>query len=41
VPEVNRVLKQWKQMSVMMKKVRKMGKAGMMRAGLSGILPKM
>ena len=41
VPEVNRVLKQWKQMSVMMKKVRKMGKSGMMRAGLSGILPKM
>ncbi len=41
VPEVNRVLKQWKQMSVMMKKVKKMGKAGMMRAGLPGILPRM
>ena len=41
VPEVNRVLKQWKQMSVMMKKVKKMGKSGMMRAGLQGILPRM
>jgi len=41
VPEVNRVLKQWKQMTVMMKKVKKMGKAGMMRAGLQGILPRM
>jgi len=41
VPEVNRVLKQWKQMAVMMKKVKKMGKKGMMRAGLPGILPRM
>jgi signal recognition particle subunit SRP54 len=41
VPDVNRVLKQWKQMSVMMKKVRKLGKSGMMRAGLQGILPRM
>ena len=41
VPDVNRVLKQWKQMSVMMKKVKKLGKSGMMRAGLQGILPRM
>lgn len=41
VPEVNRVLKQWKQMSVMMKKVKKLGKSGLARAGLQGILPKM
>lgn len=41
IPEVNRVLKQWKQMSVMMKKVKKLGKKGMMRAGLEGILPRM
>ncbi len=40
VPEVNRVLKQWKQMSVMMKKVKKLGTKGMMRAGLPGILPR-
>ena len=41
VPEVNRVLKQWKQMTVMMKKVKKLGKTGLARAGLQGILPKM
>ena len=40
VPEVNRVLKQWKQMSVMMKKVKKLGKTGLMRAGLQGIMPR-
>ena len=41
VPDVNRVLKQWKQMSVMMKKVKKLGPKGMARAGLPGILPRM
>ncbi len=41
VPEVNRVLKQWKQMSIMMKKVKKLGTKGLMRAGLPGILPRM
>ncbi|MCG8693940.1 MAG: signal recognition particle protein [Minwuiales bacterium] len=41
VPDVNRVLKQWKQMSVMMKKVKKLGRKGVMRAGLPGIMPRM
>ncbi|HZD25497.1 MAG TPA: signal recognition particle protein [Alphaproteobacteria bacterium] len=37
VQEVNRLLKQFKQMSGMMKKVNKMGKKGMMRGGLPGM----
>ena len=41
IPQVNRVLKQWKQMTIMMKRVRKLGDKGLMRAGLSGILPRM
>ncbi len=41
VQEINRVLKQWKQMSIMMKKVKKLGNKGLMRAGLPGILPRM
>ncbi|MDP6874098.1 MAG: signal recognition particle protein, partial [Alphaproteobacteria bacterium] len=41
VQEVNRLLKQFKQMSGMMKKVSKMGKKGMMRGlpGLGGAMP--
>ncbi len=37
VQDVNRLLKQFKQMSSMMKKVSKMGKRGLMRHGLPGI----
>ncbi|MFP6704455.1 MAG: signal recognition particle protein [Alphaproteobacteria bacterium] len=37
VQEVNKLLKQFKQMSGMMKKVSKMGKKGMMRGGLPGL----
>jgi signal recognition particle subunit SRP54 len=37
VQEVNRLLKQFKQMSGMMKKVSKMGKKGMLRGGLPGL----
>ena len=39
VPDVNRVLKQFKQMGQMMKKAGKMGKKGMMRGG--GMMPGM
>ncbi|HVM79525.1 MAG TPA: signal recognition particle protein [Stellaceae bacterium] len=39
VPEVNRLLKQYQDMADMMKKVSKLGKKGLMRGGLSGILP--
>jgi len=43
VPEVNRVLKQFKQMSTMMKKAGKMGKKGLMRGGglPPGMMPPM
>jgi len=43
VPEVNRVLKQFKQMSTMMKKVGKMGKKGLLRGGglPPGMMPPM
>lgn len=37
VQEVNKLLKQFKQMSGMMKKFNKLGKKGMMRGGLQGI----
>ena len=39
VQEVNKLLKQHQQMVGMMKKVNKMGKRGMMRGGLQGLLP--
>ena len=39
VQDVNRVLKQHKQMALMMKKMGKMGKKGMMRGGLGGMMP--
>jgi signal recognition particle subunit SRP54 len=38
VQDVNRLIKQFKQMSTMMKRVGKMGKKGMMR-GMQGMLP--
>lgn len=39
VQDINRLIKQWQQMSEMMKKFRKMGKKGMMRSGLKNLLP--
>jgi len=39
VPEVNKLLKQHMEASRMMKKVRKMGKKGLMRGGLGSLLP--
>jgi len=39
VPEINKLLKQHMEASRMMKKVRKMGKKGLMRGGLGSFLP--
>jgi signal recognition particle subunit SRP54 len=39
VPEINRLLKQYQDMASMMKKMNKLGKKGLMRHGLSAILP--
>jgi signal recognition particle subunit SRP54 len=39
VQEINRLLKQYQDMAQMMKKVSKLGKKGMMRQGLAGLLP--
>ena len=39
VQDVNRVLKQYREMSKMMKKVSKMGKKGLARSGLPGMPP--
>jgi len=39
VQDVNRLLKQHKQMGTMMKKMGKLGKKGMMRGGMPGMLP--
>ncbi|MBN8530845.1 MAG: signal recognition particle protein [Alphaproteobacteria bacterium] len=39
VQDVNRLLKQHQQMADMMKKVKKMGKKGLLRGGLKGLLP--
>lgn len=39
VQDVNRLLKQHKQMASMMKKVKKLGNKGVMRGGLQGLLP--
>ncbi|USG61653.1 signal recognition particle protein [Sneathiella marina] len=39
VQDVNRLLKQHKQMSGMMKKVKKLGKKGIARGGMQGLLP--
>ena len=39
VQDVNKLLKQYQQMNDVMKRMRKMGKKGMMRSGLGGLLP--
>jgi signal recognition particle subunit SRP54 len=39
VQEINRLLKQYQDMAQMMKKVSKLGKKGMMRQGLAGLMP--
>ena len=39
VQDVNRLLKQFDDMSVMMKRMSKMGQKGMMRGGLAGLMP--
>ncbi len=39
VQDVNRLLKQFKDMNLMMKRVKKMGKKGMMRHGMAGMMP--
>jgi signal recognition particle subunit SRP54 len=41
VQEINRLLKQFKQMNMMMKRVGKMGEKGLKRHGVPGILPPM
>lgn len=39
VQDVNRLLKQYKQINAMMKRAGKMGKKGMLRQGLAGLMP--
>ena len=39
VQDINRLLKQFKQMNLMMKRVGKLGEKGIKRAGLAGIMP--
>ena len=39
IQDVNRLLKQFKQMNVMMKRVGKLGEKGLMRAGMPGMIP--
>jgi signal recognition particle subunit SRP54 len=39
VPEINRLIKQYQDMSGMMKRMRKLGQKGMMRHGLQGLMP--
>ena len=39
VQDVNRLLKQFKQMNLMMKRVGKLGEKGLMRAGIPGLTP--
>jgi signal recognition particle subunit SRP54 len=39
VEDVNRLLKQFDDMTTMMKRMQKMGQKGMLRQGLSGLLP--
>ncbi len=40
VQDVNKLLKQWKDMSTMMKKFKKLGKKGLLRQGISGLMPR-
>jgi signal recognition particle subunit SRP54 len=39
VEDVNRLLKQFDDMTTMMKRMQKMGQKGLLRQGLSGLLP--
>jgi signal recognition particle subunit SRP54 len=39
VPEINRLLKQYQDMSSMMKRMNKLGKKGLMRHGIQGLMP--
>ncbi len=39
VPDVNKLLKQFRDMSDMMKRMKKLGKKGLMRQGLQGLMP--
>ena len=39
VPEINRLLKQYQDMATMMKKMNKLGQKGLMRHGISALLP--
>jgi signal recognition particle subunit SRP54 len=39
IQDVNRLLKQFKQMNVMMKRVGKLGEKGLLRAGMPGMMP--
>ena len=39
--EINRLLKQFKQMNLMMKRVGKLGEKGLARQGLQGLMPPM
>jgi signal recognition particle subunit SRP54 len=39
VPEINRLLKQYQDMATMMRKMNKLGKKGLMRHGISALLP--
>jgi signal recognition particle subunit SRP54 len=39
VQEINRLLKQFDEMSAMMKRVNKLGQKGLMRGGLSALMP--
>ena len=41
VQEINRLLKQFKQMNLMMKRVGKLGEKGLMRQGVQGLMPPM
>lgn len=41
VQDVNRLLKQYNEMNKVMKRMKKLGKKGMMRGGLEGLLPRM
>jgi signal recognition particle subunit SRP54 len=40
VPEINRLLKQYQDMAGMMKKMKKLGQRGLMRHGLSALMPR-
>ncbi|MFI4949392.1 MAG: signal recognition particle protein, partial [Alphaproteobacteria bacterium] len=39
VPEINRLMKQYQDMSGMMKRMKKLGQKGLMRHGMSALMP--